>query len=98
LAPTPTPNPAPDTHTVNVPSNGSFDQTSLTPTTGDSIVFRLPTGYEDDEISIRFSPTTISSLKLDHDVAQGTRTFNSAGIWTVSVLNKNGNTLNISVQ
>ena len=86
----------PQTYTVDVNSSGDFSQTSLTLNVGDSIKFVYTN--PGDEVDIRFTPTTISSLKLDGEYTQGTRTFSTAGTWTFKVKDKNGNTGTVAVQ
>jgi len=72
-------------YTINVTGNGTFDQTALTLNVGDKILFQLPSGYKGNEKIIKFSPSTIPNLKLDHEHIQGTRTFSTAGSWTLSI-------------
>ncbi|PJB82214.1 MAG: hypothetical protein CO088_03975 [Candidatus Yonathbacteria bacterium CG_4_9_14_0_8_um_filter_46_47] len=68
----------------------------MTLNVGDSIKFVYTN--PGDEVDIRFTPTTISSLKLDGEYTQGTRTFSTAGTWTFKVKDKNGNTGTVAVQ
>jgi plastocyanin len=67
---------------------GSLNPTSLTIAVGDSVRFTFVNGG--DEQSIKFTPSTISSMKLDHEITNGTRTFTSAGTWTFTVTGQIG--------
>jgi hypothetical protein len=83
---------APVTHTIHVNRSGIYDVTNLSLKVGDSvkIVYSAPIG---DEIITRFSGTpAIGSLKLDHDIISGTRTFSSSGTWTFKADDRGGNT------
>ena len=102
-SPSPTPSPAPpsspsshQTYTVHVTSGGNYDVSSLTINAGDSIkfVYSTPIG---DEIITQFSPGTLGSVKLDHDVQSKTVTINSKGTWTFRVSGHSGNTVTLKV-
>lgn len=99
--PTPTPTPAPSgasvTYTVNVNSAGNYDVTSLTLKVGDKINF-VYTSPRSGEVKTTFSPTGISSVTLDREVTQKSRTFNTVGTWTFSVIDHSGNTGTVVVQ
>lgn len=91
---------APKTVTVNVNSAGNYSLTSVNLNAGDSIrfVYSAPIGDEVITSFTRLSGTaTIASLKLDHDVTSGIRTFSSAGKWTFKALDHSGNTGTITV-
>lgn len=98
---TPTSNPSssgtPTTYAVSVTSSGNYTPTNLTLKVGDSITFTYaaPIG---DEISTVFTPSTISSIKLDHDTTQSTRSFNTAGTWTFKAKDSGGNQGTVIVQ
>ena len=87
----------PTTYAVSVTSSGNYTPTSLALKAGDSITFTYvpPIG---DEISTVFTPNTISSIKLDHDTTQSTKTFSTAGTWTFEAKDSNGNQGTIVVQ
>ena len=72
---------SPTTYTIRVTSDGVYDSTSLTLQKGDIVKFVYSSPIE-DEVVIRFSPTTISSITLDHEHTERSRTFNTAGTWT----------------
>ena len=96
-----TPAHSPVTYNVLVSSAGNFNLTSLTIYSGDSIKFSY-TGSVGDELSVRFTPTSsgapaIASLKLDHDVLSGTRSFPVTANYSVKVSNRSGNTLILKV-
>ncbi len=99
--PTPTPTPTPSgtsvTYTVNVNSSGNYDVTSLTLKAGDKINF-VYTAPRSGEVKTTFSPAGISSVTLDREVTQKSRTFNTVGTWTFNVIDHSGNTGTVVVQ
>jgi cytochrome b involved in lipid metabolism len=87
----------PTTYTVHVTSQGNYDITALTLRAGDSITFVYSTPMS-GEVDTRFSPTGISSVKIDKDITQKTRVFPSTGTWTFKAVDKSGNTGTITVK
>lgn len=85
----------PEDYVISVNDAGNFSNTNLNLSVGDSITF---TFSGSGEAYINFSPTTISTLKIDHETIDGTRRFNSAGSWTARVRDTSGGTLYINVQ
>jgi plastocyanin len=80
-----------------VNSSGVFSPTSVTIAAGGSVTFNYTSGS--NEAKVRFSPSTITGFTLDGENSSRTRTFSSAGTWTVSVQDKpSGNTATITVQ
>lgn len=82
---TPLPSPSsmprqPQTYTIQFTQSGSFQPSSLTINSGDTIKFQYIAPFE-DEINIQFSPNPPSSIKLDHDRTNRSYTFLQKGTW-----------------
>jgi cysteine-rich repeat protein len=87
----------PVTYTVNVTSAGNYSLTSLTLNVGDSIKF-VYTPPISGEVVTRFTPSTVSSVTLDSEFTNRTRTFTAVGTWTFKAADHNGNTGTVTVQ
>lgn len=87
----------PVTYNVVVNSSGIYTPSSLSLLAGDTVNF-VYSPCCGDEIITLFSPGTIGSIKLDHDVTASARTFPSVGTWTFKALDQSGNTGTITVR
>ena len=88
--------PGGQTYTVNVDSSGDFDQTSIDLTAGDYIKFTYTSGG--GEAKVQFSPSTISGFTVDSEKKTKTVQFTTSGTWSVTVGDKSGNTLTVTVE
>jgi plastocyanin len=64
---------------------------------GDKINF-VYTPPRNGEVRTTFSPGGISSVTVDSDITQRSRTFNTAGTWTFKADDHSGNTGTVVVQ
>jgi hypothetical protein len=87
----------PATYTIHVTSAGNYDTTSLTLNVDDSITF-IYTPPISGEVITAFSPAGVSSLTLDAEFTQRTKTFAAPGTWTFRATDHNGNSGTIVVQ
>jgi cytochrome b involved in lipid metabolism len=67
---------------------GSLSPASLTIAVGDSVRYTFINAG--DEQSVRYSPATMPSLKMDHEFTTKMSTFTSAGTWTFTVAGQSG--------